>query len=288
MLIYKLFVPQRLYLTIRTYRDFSSAAKFKQASFSNVDEKEMEQFTRHSAEWWHPHGPARGLLAMNAIRVPLIRDGLIAAGAVEKRRIFRPNVLEKVNILEVGCGGGFLTEALARLRANVVGIDPCEELIKVAIEHAKKSTTMEQNHIQYKVETIEQHASKHGERYDAVIASEVLDHINDKELFIKQCLDALKPGGSIFISTISRTVPAWVGIIFAGEQILKLIPEGSHEWHKFITPQEVERILCRYNCNTVLVRGMFYQFWSNQWSWTENTDMHYALHALKNYSYSTA
>uniref|UniRef100_A0A182MYA7 Ubiquinone biosynthesis O-methyltransferase, mitochondrial n=1 Tax=Anopheles dirus TaxID=7168 RepID=A0A182MYA7_9DIPT len=265
----------------QTCRSYTSPSDTIRTQYSNVDQREVENLSKQSTEWWDPHGPIRGLHAMNALRVPLIRDGLIATGAVEKDRIQKPNVLESLNILEVGCGGGILTEALARLHSTVVGIDPSEQLIGVATEHAKDNASLRKANIQYHVETIEQHAAKNAERYDAVVASEVMEHVNDKVAFIEQCLGALKPGGSMFITTISKTTPSWLGAIVAAEQIFHLVPEGTHDWDKFISPLDVQRILSSYNCNTILVHGMFYQFWSNQWCWTKNTDINYALHAVK-------
>uniref|UniRef100_A0A182TTG3 Ubiquinone biosynthesis O-methyltransferase, mitochondrial n=1 Tax=Anopheles melas TaxID=34690 RepID=A0A182TTG3_9DIPT len=268
-------------LLTRTSRCFSSPSETIRTQYSNVDQREVENLSKQSSEWWDPQGPTRGLHAMNSLRVPLIRDGLIATGAVDRSLIQKPNVLESLNILEVGCGGGILTEALAKLHSNVVGIDPSEKLISVAKEHAKESATLRPEHLQYHVETIEQHAAKHAERYDAVVASEVLEHVNDKVAFVEQCLAALKPGGSMFLTTINKTTPSWLGAIVAAEQIFHLVPEGTHDWDKFISPLDLQRILSSYNCTTILVHGMFYQFWSNQWCWTKNTEINYALHAVK-------
>ncbi|XP_052861306.1 ubiquinone biosynthesis O-methyltransferase, mitochondrial-like [Anopheles cruzii] len=262
-------------------RPLSSTAETIRTQYSNVDQQEVENLSKQSSEWWDPCGPIRGLHAMNALRVPLIRDGLIATGIVGKERISKPKVLENVNILEVGCGGGILSEALARLHAKVVGIDPSEKLISVACEHAKASAVLSPDRIQYHVETIEQHASKNPERYDAVVASEVLEHVSDKVLFIEQCVGALKPGGSLFITTINKTAPSWLGAIVAAEYLLHLVPEGTHDWDKFVSPGDLQRILSCYNCNTIVEHGMFYQFWANQWCWTGNTDINYAIQAVK-------
>ncbi|XP_035898566.1 ubiquinone biosynthesis O-methyltransferase, mitochondrial-like [Anopheles stephensi] len=265
----------------RTCRGFSSPSETIRTQYSNVDQREVDNLSKQSTEWWDPQGPIRGLHAMNALRVPLIRDGLITTGAVEKALVRKPDVLANLNILEVGCGGGILTEALAKLNSKVVGIDPSEKLINVAKQHAKDDKSLDPEQIQYHVETIEQHAAKNAERYDAVVASEVLEHVNDKVAFIEQCLAALKPGGSMFITTINKTTPSWLGAIVGAEQVFKLVPEGTHDWDKFVSPLDVQRILSSYNCNTILVHGMFYQFWSNQWCWTKNTEINYALHAVK-------
>ncbi|XP_050091089.1 ubiquinone biosynthesis O-methyltransferase [Anopheles aquasalis] len=269
------------FLNIRTARCYSTAPENVGKQYQNVDQREVDNLSRQSNEWWDPNGPIRGLHAMNALRVPLIRDGLIATGVVGRDRIQKPKVLENVNILEVGCGGGILSEKLARLHANVVGIDPSEKLISVASEHAKESRDLIPDHIQYHVETIEVHASKNPERYDAVVASEVLEHVGDKVAFIEQCVSALKPGGSIFITTLNKTPASWLGAIVGAEYIFKLVPEETHDWDKFISPLELQRILSCYSCKTILFHGMFYQFWANQWCWTKNTEINYAIQAVK-------
>ena len=218
---------------------------------------------------------------MNSLRVPLIRDGLISTGCVPKDQIRMPTVLAGLNILEVGCGGGILTEALARIRANVTGIDPGEKLIEVAKEHAAQDASKLVNQIQYLVETIEDHAKKNTEKYDAVVASEVLEHVNDKVFFLEHCVMALKAGGSIFITTLNKTTVSWLGGIVAAEHILKLVPENTHDWDKFISPVDLQRYLKTFNCSTILIHGMMYEFWKNDWSWCKCTDINYALQAVK-------
>lgn len=217
---------------------------------------------------------------MNALRVPLIRDGLIATSLVPQGQIRSPQVLNGLNILEVGCGGGILTEALARIHANVVGIDPGEKLINVAREHAKRDQKISPR-IQYLMETVEEHAQNNVERYDAVVASEVLEHVNDKPAFLEHCIMALKPGGSIFVTTLNKTTASWLGGVVAAEYILKLVPEDTHDWEKFISPLDLQRILKTFNCTTVLVHGMSYEFWRNSWSWCKRMDINYAVQAVK-------
>ncbi|XP_055628166.1 ubiquinone biosynthesis O-methyltransferase, mitochondrial [Toxorhynchites rutilus septentrionalis] len=247
---------------------------------SNVDPREIDNLGKLSEEWWDPTGPLKGLHSMNAIRVPLIRDGLISTGLVQKDQINTASVLKGLNILEVGCGGGLLTEALAQIRADVVGIDPGEKLVQVAESHARMNERIA-GQITYSVETIEEHAKNNAEKYDAVVASEVLEHVNDKVSFLEHCIMALKPGGSIFITTLNKTTASWLGGIIAAEYVLKLVPENTHDWDKFIPPLDCQRILKTFNCNTILVHGMAYEFWQNNWSWCKWTDINYAIQAVK-------
>ena len=190
-------------------------------------------------------------------------------------------VLKDLNILEVGCGGGILTEALARIHANVTGIDPGDRLINVAKDHLRLDSKIS-DRIQYSVETIEAHSIRNQEKYDAVIASEVLEHVQDKVSFLEHCIMALKPGGSIFITTLNKTTISWLGGIIAAEYIFKLLPQNTHDWDKFISPIDTERILSSFNCTPVLIHGMAYDFLRNQWCWSQFTQINYAIHAVKN------
>ncbi|XP_058463217.1 ubiquinone biosynthesis O-methyltransferase, mitochondrial [Malaya genurostris] len=248
---------------------------------NNVDLQEVDTLAKLASDWWDPTGPLKGLHSMNALRVPLIRDGLISTGLIPKEQVSTPNVLSGINILEVGCGGGILTEALARIRANAVGIDPGEKLINVAKEHAQLLDQHIIDKIQYYVQTVEDHSQNNEGKYDAVVVSEVLEHVNNKASFLEHCLLALKPGGSIFITTLNKTTASWLGGIVAAEYVLDLVPKNTHDWDKFISPLDLQRILKTFNCSTVLVHGMGYKFWQNSWCWTANTEINYALQAVK-------
>lgn len=217
---------------------------------------------------------------MNHLRVPFIRDGLISAGSVSKANVNTAHVLDRLELLEVGCGGGILTEPLARLHAKVTGLDPADDLLRVANEHSSKDPKIA-SRIQYRSETIEDHARINVGKYDAVIASEVLEHVNDKPSFLESCVLALKPGGSIFITTINKTNLSWVGGIIVAENVLNLVPKNTHDWEKFVPPEEIERILQDLNCTTILVHGIAYKVWSDEWEWSRCKDINYAIHAVK-------
>nr|AAL29121.1 SD02225p [Drosophila melanogaster] len=242
------------------------------------------------------------LHALNEIRVPFIRDGIVSRGTVKPGYVNTTKVLLGQNILEVGCGGGLLTEHLARLGAQVTGIDLGEKLIEAAREHLKCSSPELASNVVYKIEPVDQHAKANCECYDAVIVSEVLEHVKDKVSLLEASVRSLKPGGSIFITTLNKTIPSWFGGVLLSEYVLNLVPRGTHHWDKMISPLDVQRILdtskfisgfifrlgyslfsrsSAVNCQTVLVNGSTYDFWSNTWRWINNNQMCYALQAVK-------
>uniref|UniRef100_A0A336MRW7 CSON005449 protein n=1 Tax=Culicoides sonorensis TaxID=179676 RepID=A0A336MRW7_CULSO len=210
---------------------------------NTIDEGDVANLNRLSYDWWNPSGRVKGLHSMNALRVPFIRDGLISAGVIPKSKINAPNVLENIKILDVGCGGGILTEALGKLHAQVTGLDPGVDLLKVAKAHLALDKDLE-SRVEYVAETIEDHAKANVEKYDVVVISEVIEHVTEKEEFVKACIKALKPGGSIFVTTFNRTMMSW---LFA-----------------------VGR-----------VRGMHYKVIINEWYWSRFLFLSFAMHAVK-------
>jgi polyprenyldihydroxybenzoate methyltransferase / 3-demethylubiquinol 3-O-methyltransferase len=238
----------------------------------------VEHHSEYSNDWWDPNGPMKGLHAYNTIRVPLIRDGLVSTGIVDEQKVNKANILEGVKILEVGCGGGILTKALGNLKANVTALEPSEKLLETAREQLRDH----EDRITLASETIESHALLNKEKYDAVVASEVLEHVVDQKSFLTACVETLKPGGSIFITTFNKTQASWLFGVIAAEHILNLVPKDTHDWNLFVSPKEVEQILKTLNCSTVLVHGMRYEFWRNTCVWSSYDGINYALHAVKN------
>ncbi|XP_063702027.1 ubiquinone biosynthesis O-methyltransferase, mitochondrial [Culicoides brevitarsis] len=248
---------------------------------STVDHDDVKNLNSLSHEWWNPNGSLKALHSMNVLRVPFIRDGLISTEAVDKSNLNTGKVLKDVKILEVGCGGGILTEPLARLHANVTGLDPGEDLLAVAKEHLAKNSSDLQSRVTYLGETVEDHAQANVGKYDAIVASEVLEHVTNKAAFLEACVLALRPGGSIFLTTLNRTNVSWLLGIQVAENILSLLPKNTHQWEKFITPEELERLLKDNNCSVSLTHGMTYEFWRNTWAWSECMDINFAMHAVK-------
>ena len=185
--------------------------------------------------------------------------------------------MKDISILDVGCGGGILTEPLARIGGHVTGLDANCDLI----EKAKLRTKEKNLKVDYLCSSIEKYACDNKEKHDAVVASEILEHVTQKKEFLEACVQCLKPGGSVFITTINKTPVANVLGIFVAENLLGLLPKGTHQYEKFIKPHNLEKILEDLNCKTVLVQGMFYNFVGNEWHWCSNDSINYALHAVK-------
>lgn len=241
-----------------------------------MDTSDIEHLSKFSNVWWEKDNVMRGLHALNQIRVPFIRQGLISTGIVRHENLNRPDLLKGVNCLEIGCGAGVLTEALARLKANVVGLEPSNDLVNVARNHANKSLQ-----IKYVCGNIEDHSLENRNFYDCVVCSEVLEHVIDKQSFLKASIDSLKPGGSFFVTTFNKTAASWFGGIVAAERILKLVPEDTHDWNQFISPSHLEDLLKNLNCQTILINGFRFEFWNNTMKWQKSTAINYALHAVK-------
>jgi len=244
----------------------------------NVDERDVQHFSSTAKFWWDPEGPWRILHKYNSIRVPFIRDCLTTPGKIDIHKTCDPNALKGLNILEVGCGAGILSEALAELGANVVGIDPSTDLIETANDHISGQTNLK-----YVCELVEEHVEKNREKYDVVVASEVLEHIVDKTAFLKPCVEALKPGGSIFVTTFNRTWISWFCAILFLEYVIELIPVRTHIWKQFISPSDVEEILKKNNCRKVHLQGFGYDIFRKLHCLWSNTYCSYGLHAVKEF-----
>lgn len=245
-----------------------------------MDQKDINHLSSFSTQWWDVSGPVKPLHLMNQVRVPFIRDGLISTGMVKTENINKPDVLKGLNILEVGCGAGILTEALARLKANVTGLEPSADLIGAARDHLQGQDL----NIEYISEFVEQHAVDNFEKYDAVVASEVVEHIPDQRTFLHELTKCLKPNGSIFITTFNKTQVSWfLGIVLA-EYVMNFIPKGTHDWNQFISPSDVTKILNEKNCSTVLVHGFVYNPITDSFSFQKYDGVNYALQAVKHAS----
>jgi len=257
---------------------------------TSVDEGEVGRFSALANLWWDDDGPMKALRSMNRLRVPWIRDTLRQIRRQQNTNesdSSSPSMpLDGFRILDVGCGAGFLTEPLARLGANVVGIDPSLENIEVAKRHAtgRKDLDYEKRLIYYS-KTIEQLVEDSGKDqfYDAVVASEVIEHVSSRETFVENCLRLTKSGGGcVFFTTINRTLLSRYLAIYMAENILNIVPRGMHDWEKFISPDDLQFLLEKNDdCYVRLVHGMMYNPLTNSWSWIRNTSVNYALYGVK-------
>ncbi|XP_069703435.1 ubiquinone biosynthesis O-methyltransferase-like isoform X2 [Periplaneta americana] len=248
---------------------------------STIDEDQVSFFSKLSSEWWDEKGKMRNLHCYNELRVPLIVEGLLEVGQIDLAKSQSPLPLQGLKIIDIGCAAGILTEALAKLGAEITGVDASQNMIKVAKIHAEKDSKIS-NSITYVSETIEEHAKKYPGYYDVIVASEVLEHVNNKELFVHCSAATVKPGGSFFITTPNRTFTVWFGLILISEYISKRIPRGTHYMHMMYTPEETRSLLKKNDCSIIRTRGIRMSTFGSEWYWSTNTDMFYAVHAVRN------
>ncbi|XP_020279795.1 ubiquinone biosynthesis O-methyltransferase, mitochondrial isoform X2 [Pseudomyrmex gracilis] len=228
-------------------------------------------------QWWDEDGVLKFLHKFNPLRVQFVREGMANTGFEASNPAFP---LKGLKIIDVGCGGGILTESLARVGAEVTGIDASDELIEVANQHIKLDSDIMER-VNYISTNIEEFSKTNIESYDVVVCSEVLEHVADPDLFIKKCVEVLKPDGSIFITTINRTLCSWLGAIIVAEYMLKVIALGTHQWNKFLSPYEVQSILDKYGCKTKVIHGILVNPLTYHFKWSSYTGIFYGIHAVK-------
>ncbi|XP_072525007.1 ubiquinone biosynthesis O-methyltransferase, mitochondrial [Salminus brasiliensis] len=248
-------------------------------SHSTVDPAEVRKFQALASRWWDEQGEFGALHAMNELRVPFIRDNLLNVHSV----LQMGSPLSGLRVLDIGCGGGLLTEPLARLGADVLGIDPVQDSVRTAELHLSHDPGL-YGRVRYRdcsLEELAEEEEQEKEGFHAVVASEVLEHLADLDTFIHCCHQILKPGGSLFITTINRTQMSYILGIIVAEQVLRIVPRGTHDWEKFISPVELETRLESTGFSVECIRGMLYNPVSKRWSWQQSTAINYALHALK-------
>lgn len=242
---------------------------------STIDVDEIAHFSRLSGEWWDLRGPLKQLHKLNPTRVGYIRD---RAAAHFGRDPTQPGSLAGLRILDIGCGGGILSEPLARLDATVVGADASQSNIAVARAHAAQSGLA----IDYRDATAESLADA-GETFDLVLAMEVVEHVADVGLFVDRAAAMVRPGGLMFVATFNRTLTALALGIVAAEYILRWVPRGTHQWGKFVTPQELRTALTRNGLRVVNQSGVIFDVLRRRFRLSGNMDVNYMLVAEKAY-----
>jgi len=243
------------------------------ASGSTVDAEEVARFSALAAEWWDFGGKMAVLHKFNPVRLDYIKG---TASRQFKRDSKRLDSLCGLRVLDIGCGGGILCEPLARLGAAVVGADPSETNITAAQLHAAAGGLS----IDYRATTAEALADA-GERFDVVLAMEVVEHVADFGLFVARCADMVKPGGLMIAATINRTLKSFAFAIVGAEYVLRWLPRGTHRWDKFVTPNELEAAMERHGLRVIDEAGVIYNFIPDRWQISTDMDVNYMLTAEK-------
>ncbi len=240
---------------------------------STIDPDEVARFERLARTWWDERGPMAPLHKLNPVRLAYIRD---QAALHFKRDPKQAGCLTGLRILDIGCGGGILSEPLARLGAAMVGADPATENIEIARGHAAQQGLA----IDYRDTTAEALADA-GERFDVVLAMEVVEHVTDVDLFVRRCAEMVKPGGMFVAATLNRTMKSFALAIVGAEYILRWLPRGTHRWDKFVTPDELETAMRHADLRVVDERGVIYNLFSDAWQLSDDMDVNYMLTAAK-------
>lgn len=238
----------------------------------NVDQKDVDHFSSYAENWWDVNGTWSVLHEFNTVRVPFIVNSL------EKRNLAKSGSLNGLKIIDVGCGAGIVSEALASRGGKVVGLDPSKTLIKCAVDHMPIQS---KSNLKYFCGLIEDHADEYPNHYDVVVTSEVLEHVIDKKSFLRGCVKCLKPGGSIFITTINKTIGAWFTMKLIGEYVLRILPLGTHSYSQFISPTELKATLQELCTATEDETGFVYWFLNKKFYTTPNMNCLFGLHAIK-------
>jgi 2-polyprenyl-6-hydroxyphenyl methylase/3-demethylubiquinone-9 3-methyltransferase len=240
---------------------------------TTVDQSEVDRFSAMAAEWWSPTGKFRPLHKFNPVRLEYIRNR-ICDNFGRDPKAHRP--LEGLRVLDIGCGGGLLSEPVARMGADVVGADPSEKNIGIASTHARESGVS----VDYRAVTAEQLAEA-GEMFDIVLNMEVVEHVADVELFMTTCAAMVKPGGLMFVATINRTLKAGALAIFAAENILRWLPRGTHQYEKLVRPAELEKPLSDSGMEIIHRTGVFFNPLQDRWNLSPDMDVNYMLLASR-------
>jgi 2-polyprenyl-6-hydroxyphenyl methylase / 3-demethylubiquinone-9 3-methyltransferase len=239
---------------------------------NSVNKKEIEKFSKMATEWWDPNGKFKPLHKFNPIRIKYIKENIIHD--FKLKNMTKP--LKGINILDIGCGGGLLSEPMQRLGANVTGIDASIKNIKIAKLHARKNK-LKINYLCSSPEKL-----KNNKRFDVILNMEIVEHVEDVHFFLKSCSKLLKKNGLMFVATINKTLKSYMFAIVGAEYILRWLPIGTHEWEKFVKPEDLKNILKKNNLVLNKLDGMNFNIIKDEWNISKNISINYITKFKKN------
>ena len=240
---------------------------------TTINKEEIQKFSRLADEWWDVNGKFKPLHMFNPIRIEYITEKIKIHFKLKKDK---SNYLEGLNVLDIGCGGGLISEPIARLGANVTGIDASEKNINIAKLHSKKNG-LKINYLNASPENLE-----YIEKFDIILNLEIVEHVNNVNLYIKSCYKLLKKNGLMFTATLNRSFISYIKAIIGAEYILRWLPIGTHDWNKFIKPEELEKFLLDEKFSTLDVKGLKFNPFLKKWKKTNDLSVNYIISSLKN------
>jgi 2-polyprenyl-6-hydroxyphenyl methylase/3-demethylubiquinone-9 3-methyltransferase len=238
---------------------------------NSVNKKEIEKFSKMAAEWWDPSGKFKPLHKFNPIRIRYIKENIINSFKLKSKK--KP--LDKISILDIGCGGGLLSEPMTRLGANVTGIDASSKNINIAKLHAKKNK-LKINYLCSSPEKL-----KIQKKFDVILNMEIVEHVEDINFFINSCSKLLKKNGLMFVATLNKTLKSYLFAIIGAEYVLRWLPIGTHDWEKFVKPEDLKKILNKNNLKLEKLDGMNFNIISDEWSVSSDTSINYIVKSIK-------
>ena len=240
---------------------------------TTINQDEIQMFSKIADEWWDANGKFKPLHRFNPIRIKYIIDKCTNHFNLKNNN---DNHLHGLKFLDIGCGGGLVSEPLCRLGGNVTGIDASSKNIEVAKIHARN------NNLKIKYINTSPEKKQIQDKFDVILNLEVIEHVENVDLFMKSATELLKKNGIMFIATINRTFESYIKAIVGAEYILRWLPIGTHDWQKFLTPDEIEQKFSKLNLNKLDLTGLKYNIFSNNWAKSRDCSVNYILLAKKN------
>ena len=239
---------------------------------TTINQEEIQKFSKIADEWWDANGKFKPLHRFNPIRIKYIIDKCTNHFNLKNNN---DNRLYGLKFLDIGCGGGLVSEPLCRLGGNVTGIDASSKNIEVAKIHARN------NNLKIKYINTSPEKKQIQDKFDVILNLEVIEHVENVDLFMKSATELLKKNGIMFIATINRTFESYIKAIVGAEYILRWLPIGTHDWQKFLTPEEIEHKFSKLNLDKLDLTGLKYNIFSNDWAKSKDCSVNYILLAKK-------
>ena len=240
---------------------------------TTINKEEIQKFSKLADEWWDVNGKFKPLHMFNPVRIEYITENIKKQFNIKKEK---SNFLDGIKILDIGCGGGLISEPMARLGATVTGIDASEKNINIANLHSKKGG-LKINYFNTSPENFEV-----TDKFDVILNLEIVEHVDDINLYVKSCFKLLKKNGLMFTATLNRTFTSYVKAIIGAEYILRWLPIGTHDWNKFIKPEELEKLLSQEKFSTIDLKGLSFNPFTNKWKKSNDLSVNYIICSLKN------